>query len=91
MTFKQAKDLGASVRKGERSTVVLYYKPRIEVDKEGKEKTRGAFAKRFNVFNADQIIGLPEKYYARTTIARSFGTQSDPQLDQFFASIGATN
>ena len=89
MTFKQAKDLGASVRKDERSTVVIYYKPRIEVDKEGKEK-HSRIIKRFNVFNADQIIGLPKKYYMRTDIARSFGTQSDPQLDQFFASTGAT-
>ena len=89
MTFKQAKDMGASVRKGERSAVVIYYEPQIKVDKEGKEE-HSPIIKRYNVFNADQITGLPEKYYVRTTIARSFGTQSDPQLDQFFASIGAT-
>lgn len=65
LTFRQAKALGASVRKGERGTTVVYasrfipgedaYRP-VPAD----DRRRGIpFLKRFTVFNAEQCEGLP--------------------------------
>lgn len=77
ITYKGAEKLGAQVRKGERATNIHYWKFTEEVtlkdedgkpvlDKEGKQvtvqkkldKPRVFFA---NVFNAEQIDGLPPK------------------------------
>ncbi|MFD1488764.1 ArdC family protein [Ancylobacter vacuolatus] len=67
MTYRQAQELGAQVRKGERSCVVVYAGAieRNEVNNDGEEvETRIPFLKTYNVFNADQIDGLPEHYTA---------------------------
>lgn len=66
LTFKQAKDLGGMVRKGEKSSVVVKYgtfeteKEAPEVD-EAQTQTRG-FLKSYRVFNVQQIDGLEEKF-----------------------------
>lgn len=93
MTFRQALELGGCVRKGEKATRSVYYGT-YERDAEnaetGETDTRQSrFAKVNNVFNADQIEGLPEDYYIRPEPPRDLGTQSDPELDAFFAATGA--
>lgn len=66
LTFRQAGALGASVRKGERGTTVVYasrFTPGAERCQPAAETdtTRGIpFLKRFTVFNAEQCEGLPE-------------------------------
>ena len=81
LTFGQAKKLGGLVRKGEKSFPVSYWKFPQEEDCpkcKGKNKSscsvcdsNGRFTAKFarlfsfNVFNASQCEGLPEKYYAR--------------------------
>ncbi len=59
MTFKQALELGAAVRKGEiGSTVVL---TKSEADGDGGEVDREIpFLKAYSVFNVERIEGLPE-------------------------------
>lgn len=69
ITFKQAKDLGGFVRKGEKSTPISFFKmniteeEKVVEDKKGEkriekeEKKRPIFRKSF-VFNLDQIDGL---------------------------------
>lgn len=93
MTFNQAKDLGGMVRKGERAAKSVFYG---SVEKEGDKaetgedgKRRIHFAKTNNVFNADQIEGLPETYYVRPDPPRDLGTKADPTLDAWFAATGA--
>ncbi|SMD02563.1 ArdC family protein [Primorskyibacter flagellatus] len=92
MTFKQALDLGGCVRKGETSTKSVFYGT-FEKDVEGSNgetETRASrFAKYNNVFNADQIDGLPEDYYVRPEPPRDLGTKADAELDAFFAATGA--
>ena len=70
LTFKQANTLGARVRKGEHSAVIIYYESRM-VDKEPAEPLADGdepekrfipLLKVFNVFNIDQIDGLPESF-----------------------------
>lgn len=66
MTFKQAKELGAFVRKGEQSSEVVYASTlsRTETDEHtGEDSTRNIpFLKTYAVFNAEQIDGLPETF-----------------------------
>lgn len=64
LTFKQARDAGGCVRKGEQGTTVVYadrFTP--EAEKEKARETGGdaksvAFLKRFTVFNVSQCEGL---------------------------------
>lgn len=61
MTYKQATDIGAKVRKGEKGTMVVFFKPWQIEDKnnpEGEKKTVPMLRK-FVVFNESQIDGLP--------------------------------
>ena len=53
MTYKQAQELGANIRKGEKSSPVLYVG-----FKEDENNERRAFARWYHVFNAAQIDGL---------------------------------
>ena len=66
LTFRQAKVLGATVRKGERGTTVVYASRFIPGEDRGQpmaklDTPRGIpFLKRFTVFNAEQCEGLPK-------------------------------
>lgn len=93
MTFKQAQALGGCVRKGSRATRSVFYGTfeRQNDDQSGDapETFQSRYAKVNNVFNADQIDGLPDEYYIHPDPPRDLGTQSDPSLDAFFAATGA--
>ncbi|MCL4677736.1 MAG: DUF1738 domain-containing protein [Alphaproteobacteria bacterium] len=68
MTYKQAAELGAHVRKGEKGELVVYANKitRTETDAEtGEDAERTIpFLKGYTVFNAEQIEGLPERFTA---------------------------
>lgn len=100
MTFQQAKSLGASVRKGERSSVVVYYgtagmKPEADDVRgaEGGEVDASSacrrFLKNYRVFNVEQIEGLDPDWYPEPESPSESGPDPIPELDAFFASIGA--
>jgi antirestriction protein ArdC len=55
-TFKQIKALGGHVRKGEKSTAIVFWKV-IEIEERGETK-KLPMLRSFNVFNADQAEGL---------------------------------
>lgn len=62
MTYKQAAELGAQVRKGERGTPVVFWKfaGREERELEAVAGHRSApMCRTYTVFNVDQIDGLP--------------------------------
>jgi antirestriction protein ArdC len=69
MTFRQASELDAHIRKGEKGSLVVYADSitRKETDeKTGDEIDREIpFLKGYTVFNVEQIEGLPEVYYAK--------------------------
>lgn len=64
LTFKQARDAGGCVRKGEQGTTVVYadrFTPEAEKEKArttGEDAKTIAFLKRFTVFNVSQCEGL---------------------------------
>ncbi|WP_313011161.1 zincin-like metallopeptidase domain-containing protein [Brevundimonas sp.] len=67
MTFNQAKALGGCVRKGEKSSPVVYwgtFKVQADdADEGGEDGKARLFAKGYAVFNVEQIDGLPESYF----------------------------
>jgi antirestriction protein ArdC len=68
MTYKQALELNAHVKKGEKGSLVVYADTikRTELDIHGDETDREIhFMKGYSVFNCEQIEGLPSHYYAR--------------------------
>src|ERR1700704_5591261 len=91
MTFKQAVDMNAHVRKGEKGSLVVYANTfkRTEEDAEGQEIEREIpFLKGYTVFNVEQIEGLPEHYYVRPEPRLPAFRHSD-HPEPFFAAIQA--
>jgi antirestriction protein ArdC len=69
MTFKQALELDAHVRKGEQGSLVVYADKitRTETDTTTGEQAERTtpFMKGYTVFNVEQIDGLPERFCAK--------------------------
>ena len=68
MTFKQASELEAHVRKGEKGSLVVYASSitRTEEPPEGEETDREIhYMKGYTVFSVEQIEGLPGQYYSK--------------------------
>jgi antirestriction protein ArdC len=93
MTFKQASELDAHIRKGEKGSLVVYADSitRKETDgKTGDEIDREIpFLKGYTVFNVEQIDGLPEVYYAKAAPTLDPVARID-HAENFFAALGAT-
>jgi antirestriction protein ArdC len=92
MTFKQALELGANVRKGEHGSLVVYADRirRTELDEAtGEEAEREIpFLKGYTVFNVEQIEGLPAHFHA-VAEPRLDPVQRIERADLFFAATGA--
>jgi antirestriction protein ArdC len=92
MTYRQAQELGAHVRKGEEGSLVVYADKiiRTETDAETGEEAERAipFMKGYTVFNVEQIEGLPEHYYG-TPPVRTESIERIARVESFFAATGA--
>jgi antirestriction protein ArdC len=92
MTFRQALELKAHVRKGEQGSLVVYADKivRTETDEATGEASERAipFMKGYTVFNVEQIEGLPEHYYAKPA-ATTETVQRIECAESFFAATGA--
>lgn len=93
MTFKQAKELGGNVRKGEKGSVVVYANTlnRSETDEAtGEEREQSIpYLKSYSVFNAEQVDGLPERF-TQIAAPKLEPIERDAHADQFFAATGAS-
>jgi antirestriction protein ArdC len=93
MTFKQATDLKAKVRKGEKGEQVVYADKlvRDEENPDGEINSRQIpFLKTYTVFNASQIEGLPPSYYSvPETVTVANAPQRIEELEAFFAQTKA--
>ncbi len=93
MTYNQSQALGAQVRKGEKSTIAIFYKSYTkEVEAPGTgEKSDEArrVLKAYPVFNADQVEGLPERFHPSATLELVEPEGRKAELDAFFAAIPA--
>lgn len=73
LTFNQAKARGGSVRKGEKSTLVVFWKPYETMDRETGEAVTVPVLRFYHVFNTEQCEGmsLPTPTQEATGIAFS--------------------
>ena len=92
MTFKQARELGGHVRKGEKGSPVVYANTivKTETDQASGDDVDVTipFMKGYTVFNVDQIEGLPAHYYAIADGEQNPDTR-DERAEAFFAATGA--
>lgn len=91
MTFKQAKEMGAHMRKGERGALVVYANSitKTEEQDDGTEEERKIpFMKGYTVFNVEQIEGLSEHFYAKPEPVID-GPERIAHADGFFDALGA--
>jgi antirestriction protein ArdC len=88
-TFKQWQDLGAQVRKGEKSAHVVFWKffDRDEATEEESTKKGGKIpmAKDYWIFNAEQVDGYQKPEEAPLSRAERI-----QQADSFFETLGIT-
>ena len=93
MTYNQAKELGAQVRKGEKSTIAIFYKSytkEVEAPETGEKTDESRrVLKAYPVFNADQVEGLPERFHPAATLEVVEPEGRQVELDSFFARIPA--
>ena len=89
MTLRQANALGGKVKKGETSTVTVYYgtgQRRGADDNDDDEKRTYRFLKYALVFNASQIQDLPDRFYPDEA-ALDAGGRSIERLEAFFTRL----
>lgn len=100
LTFKQVKELGGHVRKGEKATEVVFVKPISVPDKDEngapkKDENGDLVEKSINlirgywVFNVEQCADLPARVCALGTVTVPEGI-ADPAFDDFVSRTGAT-
>lgn len=98
-TYRQWQERGAQVRKGEKSTLVIFWKKlsaRRDDSDEGddaaiSEKQRDRLmARGYFVFNADQVDGWDPKTAPRSTLADLPEAERIAGAEAFFAAVGAT-
>jgi antirestriction protein ArdC len=90
MTFRQALELGAHVRKAEVGTMVVYASAfsKNEQDDEGRISERKIpFLKTYTVFNVEQIEGLAAAYHAPMEVLEP--DRRIERAERFFAATGA--
>lgn len=99
LTYKQAEKLGGQVRKGEKSTRVVYWgsfgadkgKESGDGDGDGEsKKSGGVFLKSYCVFNACQVDGLPAHFYPSTPDLEINQGERLEVVDAWAQSTGAT-
>lgn len=92
MTYRQAVELGAHVRKGEKGELVVYANTitKTEHDDETGEDAEQtiAFMKGYTVFNVEQIIDLPTHYYQLAAPVLDPALRNN-RAEQFFTATGA--
>ena len=68
LTFKQCQDAGGKMKKGEKASIVVFWKWIETEDEETGEKKEVPFLRYYNVFHIDQCEGITAKHAAETTL-----------------------
>ncbi|WP_133623359.1 ArdC family protein [Erwinia sp. LJJL01] len=85
MTYKQAQAVGGQVRKGEHGTTTIFYIT-LEKENDDGEIDQIPMLKTFNVFNVEQIHGLP---LTTETVSPEATFDPLPQAENLFKKSGA--
>lgn len=92
VTFKQALEFDAHVRKGEHGSLVVYANSisKTETGQNGEDVERAIrFMKGYTVFNVEQIDGLAAHYYAKPENPLPLSERIE-SADRFVTATGAT-
>ncbi len=93
MTYRQATELGGQVRKGEKSTIAVFYKSYGKTEQDpstGEDQTRQRrVLKTYNVFNVCQIDGLPDRFVVPPEPRVRPPETHRAEIDAFIAATGA--
>lgn len=88
VTYKQAQKLGGQVKKGSKAEPVCFFKKMakdVENDQGETETKSFGFWRSYNVFNIEQVEGLPDQYFEQD----AGNTVHDRDFDEFLAMTGA--
>ena len=92
MTYRQAKELGGQVRKGEKGAPVVYASSfeKVELDEKTSDEAEHMipFLKAYTVFNVDQIEDLPDRYYEQAEV-KSEPNERLEHAERFFDAVDA--
>lgn len=87
LTYRQCRELGGQVRRGETGTTVVKYGTVEKEGEDGERETR-PYLRAYTVFNATQADGLPEGWdLVVPPVDR--GTLPDAAMEAYFARLGA--
>lgn len=100
LTFKQAKDLGANVKKGEKATQIVFVKQLTVADKDaegkptlndsGEENVKNInMLRAYHVFNVSQCENLPARYTPTVETPTARPDLIDPAFRDFIAATQA--
>ncbi len=93
MTFRQASELSAHVRKDEKGSLVVFANAITRTERDDKTgedvELEIPYMKGYTVFNVEQIEDLPEIYYAKAAPTVDPVTRID-RAETFFGSMAAT-
>ncbi len=87
MTFKQAREMKATIRKGEKASQVVYadtFTKSEEAADGTTEQKEVHYLKLYHVFNASQIDGLPEAFYKTPEQPARTQAERIPAWERFF-------
>ncbi|KNH02123.1 antirestriction protein [Qipengyuania citrea LAMA 915] len=92
MTYRQCAKLGGHVRKGEKSSIAIFYKTyekEVETPDGGEDTETRRVLKSYAIFNADQCDDLPAMYSPAPLVEPVEPAGRQHKLDTFFARIDA--
>lgn len=79
LTFKQCIEAGGHVKKGEKSSLVVFWKWIEQEDEDTGEIKQIPFLRYYNVFHIDQCEGIAAKYTTETTLPEGASTVENAQ------------
>ena len=79
LTFRQCQEAGGKVKKGEKSSLVVFWKWIEQVDEETGETKEVPFLRYYNVFHIDQCEGITAKHTTEAAFPDGADTQEAAQ------------
>lgn len=88
LTFNQCQQVGGRIRKGEKASMVVFWKWLEQEDEETGEKKEVPFLRYYNVFHIDQCEGLRAKHTKPLPQSANADTNADRIIAEYLAREG---
>lgn len=88
LTFNQCQQVGGRIRKGEKASMVVFWKWLEQEDEETGEKKEVSFLRYYNVFHIDQCEGLRAKHTKPLPQTANADTNADRIIAEYLAREG---